>query len=107
MKTKNTRENEVYKKVGRKYVPLGYQWEGFPVDGIWYVQNGRRNMRCLIRADEVVPIMALDYRKHVDGLGRRLMMDCNNKATSWNDIAKECCDYFAELAQGRDTKAPA
>ena len=92
--------NEVYEKRGRRYVPIGYGFTGFPCDGIWYVQNGKTNMRCLIRSDERVPPMALQYRVHTEGLCRRLMMDFKNKPHSWEDVAKKACDYFAELTEG-------
>ena len=90
----------IYRKQGRKYIKIGYDWAGFPVDGIWYVQNGKTNMRCLIRADEPVPVLALQYRVHTEGLCRRLMMDFKNKPHSWEDVAKKACDYFAELTEG-------
>ncbi len=99
MKTKNTRENEVYKKVGRKYVPLGYQWEGFPSDGIWLVQNGMKNMACLIGLKESVPIHALAYRKHEQELCKRMME--RGKNLSWMNLARLCCDFFAEKADGK------
>ena len=92
--------NEVYEKRGRRYVPIGYGFTGFPADGIWLVQDGRSNMTCLIGAKERVPMLALNYRMHTEGLCRRLMMDCKDGA-SWNDIARKACDYFAELAEGR------
>lgn len=92
--------NEVYEKRGRRYIPLGYQFTGFPADGIWFVQDGRKSMTCLIGAKEAVPMLALNYRIHKDGLCRRLMMDFKNKPHSWEDVAKKACDYFAELTEG-------
>lgn len=93
--------NEVYEKRGRRYVPIGYGFTGFPADGIWLVQDGRANMTCLIGAKERVPMLALNYRLHKDGLCRRLMMDFKHTPHSWDDVAKKACDYFAELAEGR------
>lgn len=101
MKTKNTRENEVYKKVGRKYVPLGYQWEGFPADGIWLVQNGKKNMACLIGLKEDVPIHALEYRQYKEELCREMMKHSNN--LSWMDLARLCCDFFARKVDTKTT----
>ena len=99
MKTKNTRENEVYKKVGRRYIPMGYMWEGFPSDGIWLVQNGMKNMACLIGLKESVPIHALAYRKHEQELCKRMME--RGKNLSWMNLARLCCDFFAEKADGK------
>ena len=92
--------NEVYEKRGRRYVPIGYGFTGFPADGIWLVQDGRSNMTCLIGAKERVPMLALNYRVHKDGLCRRLAIELRDKPHSWDDIAKTACDYFAELAEG-------
>lgn len=48
---------QVYKKVGRKYVPIGYSdgWTGFPADGIWVVQTkpGHKSSECMLKIDEV------------------------------------------------------
>jgi len=99
VKTKNTRENEVYKKVGRRYIPMGYMWEGFPSDGIWLVQNGMKNMACLIGLKESVPIHALAYRKHEQELCKRMME--RGKNLSWMNLARLCCDFFAEKADGK------
>ena len=32
---------QVYKKVGKRYVPIGYSdgWSGFPAEGLWAVHN--------------------------------------------------------------------
>ena len=101
MKTKNTRENEVYKKVGRRYIPMGYMWEGFPADGIWLVQNGRQNMVCLIGLKEDVPIHAMAYRKYEQELCKYLMEKCDH--ISWMDVARLCCDFFARKVDTKTT----
>lgn len=49
--------NQAYKKVGRRYVPVGYSdgWSGFPTDGIWVVQttHGRKSSECMLKINEV------------------------------------------------------
>jgi hypothetical protein len=89
---------EVYRKVGKRYRPVGWEFEGFPCDGIWLVQNGRKSRTCLISLDEKVPVMALNYRVHVNELYKRLMHKCENR-NSWFDIATAACDYFAEQVE--------
>ena len=48
---------QVYKKVGRKYIPIGYSdgWTGFPSDGIWLVQTkpGSKSSECIMKLGEV------------------------------------------------------
>ena len=36
-----TKDNstEVYKKIGRRYVRMGYEFTGFPAEGLWLVQR--------------------------------------------------------------------
>ena len=49
--------NQVYKKVGRKYMPIGYSdgWNGFPSDGIWLVQSkdGGTSSECIIKYEDL------------------------------------------------------
>ncbi len=43
---------EVYKKKPNgRYEAIGWEWTGFPADGIWLVQDGTQN--CLIRLGDV------------------------------------------------------
>jgi len=50
-------DQQVYKKVGRKYVPIGYSdgWSGFPSDGIWIVQTkpGVKSSECIMKLGEL------------------------------------------------------
>lgn len=50
-------KEQIYKKVGRKYIPVGYSdgWSGFPTEGIWLVQNkpGCKSSECIIKIDEL------------------------------------------------------
>jgi hypothetical protein len=32
----------LYNKVGRRYVPFGREWKGFPANGVWLVEDGRQ-----------------------------------------------------------------
>jgi hypothetical protein len=50
-------KEQVYKKKGRRYIPLGYSdgWTGFPADGIWIVQSkdGSKSSECIMRLGEL------------------------------------------------------
>jgi len=92
--------NEVYEKVGRKYQKIGYQFTGFPQDGIWFVQDGHNNMECLIGIAESVPIFALNYRLHKQKLVKRFLEISRERGSvSFDQLAKIACDYFAEVAE--------
>ena len=51
---------QVYKKVGRKYVQLGYSdnFTGFPADGLWVVYNrpGVKSSTCIANVGSIKPI---------------------------------------------------
>lgn len=97
-KVKSKNGEEVYQKVGRRYIPMGYKWRGFPMDGIWLVQNGKSNMACLIGLKEDVPIFALNYRVHEQDLCKRIQDAYKAGRMSIADEARLCCTYFSELA---------
>ncbi len=42
---------EVYVKVGKRYKPIGHEFTGFPIDGVWLVQDGSQN--CIVRMCDV------------------------------------------------------
>lgn len=50
-------EQQLYKKVGRKYDPIGYSdgFTGFPSDGIWLVQTkpGCKSSECILKIGEL------------------------------------------------------
>jgi len=99
MKTEHA-PSEVYgrRKNGR-YYPLGCQWDGFPMDGVWLVQNGKTSQRCLIGLNERVPIFALNYRQHEQGIVDAVQKrEKETDGVSLNDIARIACDYFAHVA---------
>lgn len=91
---------KVYKKVGRRYVPMGFEFTGFPSDGIWLVQDGTRNMICLIGAKEIVPRHALPFRIMAEKLTGHLVKKLSGKPHSWQDVATECADFFALESEG-------
>jgi len=43
MKNYNREETAVYKKVNNQYEKIGYDWEGFPANGVWIVEDGSQN----------------------------------------------------------------
>ena len=94
---------EVYKKKPNgRYERLGYSWTGFPADGIWLVQDGRHNQRLIIGLNEAVPIHALQYRMHEDGIIEAVQKRERKvgHGLSLADIVRVACDYFAHVAGG-------
>ena len=85
---------QVYKKLGRKYVPVGYSdgFTGFPCDGIWLVQTkpGSKSTECMMRIGEVQDMrptldMLIGYKDKIV----RYIMDNSMDGISPNDYVKE------------------
>ena len=100
MAKKQYRPDEVFRRTpSGKYHPIGYEWTGFPKDGIWLVQDGTRAASCLIGLEERVPIFALNYRVHEKGIvGAIQKREKEKGGLSLYDMARICCDYFAHVA---------
>lgn len=51
---------QLYKKVGRKYIPIGYSdgFTGFPAEGIWivYSKPGIKSETCIAQVGKFEPI---------------------------------------------------
>ena len=67
-------KEQLYKKKGRKYIPIGYSdgWSGFPADGVWIVQqkDGCKSSECIMRIGEVQDLqptcnMILGYKDEI------------------------------------------
>ena len=83
----------VYRKVGRRYKPVGYsdKWFGFPSDGLWLVQTkpGLKSSECIIKINELESIkpaanLILGYK---DKLIEILQKNNNFVNISANDLA--------------------
>jgi len=43
--------NKLYRKVGKRYKEVGVDFEGFPANGIWLVQDGKYN--CIVKLGDI------------------------------------------------------
>lgn len=96
---------EFYKKVGRKYELVGYEFTGFPANGIWLVQDGSRNcvkqMRDLSDPEQF-PVSCMKYQSELatffsDELDK-------NRGLSINDLASLACEFFSKKSAETDLK---
>lgn len=102
---KKYRPGAVYHRMpSGRYVEIGYDFTGFPMDGIWLVQNGKTNMSCLISLTDKVPIFALNYRKHELALCQKIQERMNKGGLSLMDEARLACDFFSEIAEKQEMK---
>lgn len=53
-------DGQLYKKVGRRYIPIGYSdnFNGFPTEGIWvvYGKPGVESSSCIAQVGQFEPI---------------------------------------------------
>ncbi len=98
------KDDAVYRKVGNRYKKVGYEFRGFPMDGIWLVKDGRNNQICLISEEENPPIFALPYRTYTEELCKHLMK-LSGKSHSWMDISRWACDFFAHKYRDKKEKS--
>jgi hypothetical protein len=50
-------ERVLYRKVGRRYVEVGREFTGFPMNGVWLVEDGR--MSCIMKVGELLDPLPL------------------------------------------------
>ncbi len=54
----------LYRKIGRRYYPIGNEFTGFPANGYWKVEGGRQAM--LVKLEHPRPLEALRYQRYRD-----------------------------------------
>jgi len=93
---------ELYKQVDGKFVSVGMEFTGFPVNGIWVVEDGHRN--CIYQFKEPVPEMPspalLSYMILQDELTQVIQARWKENALSVAGIANIACEFFAIKAGG-------
>jgi len=89
--------DKLYKKVGSRYKPIGVEFTGFPADGIWLVQDGKRS--CMIRLGAIQDspkVQALPYAV----LAEEFLEQMNfAEAASITDRVRQVAAFFAKKAE--------
>ena len=96
---------QVYKKVGRKYIPLGFSdgWQGFPTDGIWLVQStpARKSSECILKVADnttVIPYAA-NLVEHKENIIKYISKNSENISIlnmSINDFVNDMLKYISK-----------
>jgi hypothetical protein len=87
-----------------KFVKVGWEFTGFPTDGIWYVKDGKQN--CIERiqdAKEVAPDLRYDYLGMADDLANFLTDETKGKVSMY-ELAKTACEFFAKKGEDQRGK---
>ena len=88
----------LYKKVGRRYIPVGHEFFGFPADGIWLVSHDTKASRHIMKIGELPDIKPLvDLEMHRDAVMEALV-NGQRSVMSMNDIVTI---VFKELAKAK------
>lgn len=90
-----------YEKIGRKYQEVGYEFTGWPANGIWVVEDGKRN--CIYQFGDVpekpTPSLA-SYMQFQDELMKTIVKEWDARALNARDISEIACKFFALKAGG-------
>lgn len=96
----------IYKRTNDgNYELVGYEFSGWPANGIWVVEDGKHN--CIYPFNDVpeVPTPSLiSYMKFKDELEQVLTDKWRKDLLSVRDIANIACEFFAIKAGAIKTK---
>lgn len=85
-----------YEQVGDEFVEAGYEFTGWPANGIWVVADSKQN--CIYQfegvANQPSPTL-ISYLQYQDELTRLISSKWQDKALSVSDIASIACNFFA------------
>ena len=86
--------DKVYKKVDGKFVEVGFEWAGFPMDGVWLVKDGSQN--CIMKMDDIgkKPIPYINIMKHKEDIMEDVYK-LTSKPHSTNDLVDCVLNYIA------------
>lgn len=94
---------ELYRKVGKRYVPVGEEFTGFPADGVWYVQNGMRSMTHLMKIGDLLdprPLAELERYRPDACKALAQAMAKENRGISVDEIVSIIFKAVAAASQG-------
>ncbi len=81
------------------FVEMGYEFRGFPANGIWVVKDGSQNCIYEFKDAPKQPTPALvSYMQYSEELMKKISAEWENKALNTRDIAMLACEFFAMKA---------
>jgi hypothetical protein len=94
--------NVIYRKVGRRYQPVGIEWCGWPANGVWLVADGRQSL--IMRVGDLpdpMPLAALERHRNAACCAVSRMMErwASGKRLSANDFVNE---IFLEIVRSQN-----
>ncbi len=97
MKQKKTIDSRIYRKVGKRYIPIGMEYSNHLSDGIWYVRSDGHAMTRLSTLPELdkAPQLMVLARTFGEMAIEEAMKTWNKKPMSLMDVARFVVDYIA------------
>lgn len=88
-----------------KFIPVGYEFTGFPTNGVWVVEDGYNNCIWPFKDAPLIPTPSLiSYMKYQTELQEYISSAWSDKQLSIRDIAALSCEFFALKAGGMKIK---
>jgi|LakMenEpi03Aug12_release.lakeMendotaPanAssembly.Ray.scaffolds.fasta_scaffold1098002_2 hypothetical protein len=89
--------NEFFtKNVDGTFEPVGYEFTGWPANGIWLVEDSRQSLIYPYEGVEKKPTPSLiSYLQYQNELQEHLTQQWKDKPLSIMDIAAISCEFFA------------
>jgi hypothetical protein len=92
--------SEIYRKVGRRYHPVGHEWQGWPADGWWLVRDGSQSLIEPLDSPNPLPrIQAKQYRDDVVAAVSMRMNRAQVDGASLADLVDWTLDALADAAE--------
>jgi hypothetical protein len=98
----------LYRKVGRRYEPVGEDFTGFPADGVWYVQNDTRRMTHIMKIGDLPdPRPLVELEQYRDAACTALTQAAQKRQSlSFNDLVTIIFQAVAAASQGNRISPP-
>jgi len=90
---------EVYVKVGRRYKKLGWEFTGFPADGVWLVHDGHNSLIMKV-GDLPDPMPLAQLQRHKDTALKAIMDRANEGPYSWSELWDTAMMAIAKEIEG-------
>lgn len=96
-KNQDQEDRRIYRKLGRRYVPIGMMYSNYLSDGIWYVRGKGHAMTLLAGFDELpaMPELAVAARAHGNKATDACAKHFQGKSWSLYDMGIFITDYLA------------
>ena len=95
---------QYYEKDARgNFVEVGYEFTGFPSNGVWFVEDGKNNCIVSLGDRPTIPNKTLiSYMVFQDELQEHITKTWSDRALSQRDLAIIACEFFAKKAGGME-----